>query len=130
MAMEKESFDLLYFFGKKKEKISPSSFQVTDRSTACDRSGPIDTSDREGRIGLKEETCIHHSLQNNIAHNAANNNTITTMKHNSAFLKAYMYYDTPFYKGVLHKVRTDIAMRILGSLDFLYHFFCIFLSYQ
>lgn len=129
MAMEKESFDLLYFFGEKKKGKHLSLFLPGNRSIDGMRSIGPDRYLRSGRKDRFEETCIHHSLQN-IAHNAANNNTITTMKHNSAFLKAYMYYDTPFYKGVLHKVRTDIAMRILGSLDFLLHFFCIFLSCQ
>lgn len=63
------------------------------------------------------------STEQHIAHNAANNNTIITMKHNSAFLKAYVYYDTPFYKGVLHKVHTDMC--ILGSLDIFASFYRI-----
>lgn len=108
MAMEKRKLQPFISFRRKKRKdLSPSSFQVTDRSTACDRSGPINISDREGRIGSKKGIAYPSlSLQNNIAHNAANNNTITTMKHNSAFLKAYIN-DTPFLRGSYLKfVRT------------------------
>lgn len=107
MAMKKRKLQPFIFFRQKKEKISPSSFQVTDRSTACDQSDPIGISDREGRIGSKEETRIHHSLQNNIAHNAANNNTITTMKHNSAFLKAYITISQFIRESYIKFVRTS-----------------------